>query len=63
MSCLTQEGIDALLEGLTEWVVSRVQSGNDDVDGNDDAHDNDKGVLITRAHHRQCRKPWNDLQA
>ena len=55
VSCLTQEGIDALLEGLTERVVSRVQSGNDDDDDddNDDAHDNDEGVLITRARHRQ----------
>ena len=55
MSCLTQEGIDALLEGLTERVVSHVQSGNDD--NNDNTHDNDEGVLITWVHH------WQHVQA
>ena len=43
ISCVTQEGIDAFLEALTQSVVARTQG--DDGDG--------EGALITRARHRQ----------
>ena len=48
ISCLTQEGIDTLLEALTRKVVDRTQSLNDG-----DPASSYEGALITRARHRQ----------
>lgn len=44
ISCLTQDGIDALLDALTRQVRSRTERNSDD---------GGEGALITRARHRQ----------
>jgi len=49
ISCLSQQGIDAFLDELTNRVAVRVGSGNNDGDGGEAS----EGALITRARHRQ----------
>lgn len=47
MSCETNDGIDPFLDALTETVLARVSSGDDDSSGGNE------GAIITRARHRQ----------
>lgn len=49
VSCLSQQGIDAFLDELTNRVAERVGSGGKDGDGGEA----NEGALITRARHRQ----------